>query len=78
MPSDSARLGGIRSLLAARSRPAPAFETHVTTLGHVQRGRCTNRTPTACSTTRFGLKAAGMVFAGELADGEVGRAATPS
>ena len=60
-----ARLGGIGGVLAAEITARTGFETRVTTLGHVQRGG----SPTAHDrvlATRFGLKAAEMVFAGEF------------
>ena len=60
-----ARLGGIGGVLAAEIEARTGFETRVTTLGHVQRGG----SPTAHDrvlATRFGLKAAELVFAGEF------------
>ena len=58
-----ARLGGIGESLAREIESRTGFETRVTTLGHVQRGG----TPTAHDrvlATRFGLKAAELVYAG--------------
>jgi 6-phosphofructokinase 1 len=58
-----ARLGGIGDALAHEIEARTGFETRVTTLGHVQRGG----TPTAHDrvlATRFGLKAAELVYAG--------------
>jgi phosphofructokinase-like protein len=58
-----ARLGGIGAELAAEIEQRTGFETRVTALGHVQRGG----SPTAHDrvlATRFGLKAADLVFAG--------------
>jgi 6-phosphofructokinase 1 len=58
-----ARLGGIGDTLAREIESRTGFETRVTTLGHVQRGG----TPTARDrvlATRFGLKAADLVYAG--------------
>ena len=60
-----ARLGGIGGVLAAEIELRTGFETRVTALGHVQRGG----SPTAHDrvlATRFGLKAAELVFAGEF------------
>jgi phosphofructokinase-like protein len=57
------RLGGIGAELAAEIEQRTGFETRVTALGHVQRGG----SPTAHDrvlATRFGLKAADLVFAG--------------
>ena len=57
------RLGGIGDMLAREIEARTGFETRVTTLGHVQRGG----TPTARDrvlATRFGLKAAELVYAG--------------
>jgi 6-phosphofructokinase 1 len=56
-----ARLGGIGGALGAEIEARTGFETRVTTLGHVQRGG----SPTAHDrvlATRFGLKAADLVF----------------
>jgi 6-phosphofructokinase 1 len=56
-----ARLGGIGGALGAEIQARTGFETRVTTLGHVQRGG----SPTAHDrvlATRFGLKAADLVF----------------
>jgi phosphofructokinase-like protein len=60
-----ARLGGIGALLAAEIEHRTGFETRVTALGHVQRGG----SPTAHDrvlATRFGLKAADLVFEGSF------------
>ncbi len=60
-----ARLGGIGGALAAEIEARTGFETRVTTLGHVQRGG----SPTAHDrvlATRFGLKAAELVFEGQF------------
>ncbi|MGZ4430338.1 MAG: 6-phosphofructokinase [Gaiellales bacterium] len=59
-----ARLGGIGDALAAEIERRTGFETRVTTLGHIQRGG----SPTAHDrvlATRYGLKAADLVFAGQ-------------
>jgi ATP-dependent phosphofructokinase / diphosphate-dependent phosphofructokinase len=59
-----ARLGGIGDALAREIQARTGFETRVTTLGHIQRGG----SPTAHDrilATRYGLKAADLVFAGE-------------
>jgi 6-phosphofructokinase 1 len=60
-----ARLGGIGAVLAAEVEERTGFETRVTALGHVQRGG----SPTAHDrvlATRFGLKAADLVFEGRF------------
>ncbi|MDX6593770.1 MAG: ATP-dependent phosphofructokinase / diphosphate-dependent phosphofructokinase [Gaiellales bacterium] len=60
-----ARLGGIGGALAGEIEKRTGFETRVTALGHVQRGGV----PTAHDrvlATRFGLKAAELVFAGSF------------
>src|SRR5438477_12637911 len=60
-----ARLGGIGGVLAGEIERRTGFETRVTQLGHVQRGG----PPTAHDrvlATRFGLKAADLVFAGSF------------
>ena len=59
------RLGGIGDALASEIEGRTGFETRVTVLGHVQRGG----TPTARDrilATRFGLKAADLVEAGQF------------
>lgn len=59
------RLGGIGTLLAKELEKRTGFETRITVLGHVQRGG----TPTATDrvlATRYGIKAADMVMAGEF------------
>jgi 6-phosphofructokinase 1 len=59
------RLGGVGEQLAREIEERTGFETRVTVLGHVQRGG----TPTAYDrilATRFGLKAADLVAAGEF------------
>jgi 6-phosphofructokinase 1 len=58
-----ARLGGIGQVVAAEITKETGYETRVTVLGHVQRGR----TPTARDrllATRLGLKAAELACAG--------------
>jgi 6-phosphofructokinase 1 len=58
-----ARLGGVGDSLAREIEARTGFETRVTTLGHIQRGG----SPTAHDrvlATRYGLKAADMVYAG--------------
>jgi 6-phosphofructokinase 1 len=60
-----ARLGGIGAALAGEIEQRTGFETRVTQLGHVQRGG----SPTAHDrvlATRFGLKAAELVFDGSF------------
>src|SRR5207248_862412 len=60
-----ARLGGIGAVLAAEIEQRTGFETRVTALGHVQRGG----SPTAHDrvlATRFGLRAADLVFEGSF------------
>jgi ATP-dependent phosphofructokinase / diphosphate-dependent phosphofructokinase len=60
-----ARLGGIGALLAGEIEQRTGFETRVTQLGHVQRGG----SPTAHDrvlATRFGLRAADLVFEGSF------------
>jgi 6-phosphofructokinase 1 len=60
-----ARLGGIGGVLAGEIEQRTGFETRVTALGHVQRGGV----PTAHDrvlATRFGLKAAELVFDGSF------------
>jgi 6-phosphofructokinase 1 len=60
-----ARLGGVGDALAREIEERTGFETRVTVLGHVQRGG----TPTARDrvlATRYGLKAADLVLAGEF------------
>ncbi|HET7172053.1 MAG TPA: ATP-dependent 6-phosphofructokinase [Gaiellales bacterium] len=57
------RLGGVGEALAREIESRTRFETRVTTLGHIQRGG----SPTAHDrvlATRYGLKAADMVYAG--------------
>jgi ATP-dependent phosphofructokinase / diphosphate-dependent phosphofructokinase len=57
------RLGGVGEALAREIEARTGFETRVTTLGHIQRGG----SPTAHDrvlATRYGLKAAEMVYAG--------------
>jgi phosphofructokinase-like protein len=57
------RLGGVGDALAREIEARTGFETRVTTLGHIQRGG----SPTAHDrvlATRYGLKAANMVYAG--------------
>ena len=59
------RLGGIGDALASEIEGRTGFETRVTVLGHVQRGG----TPTSRDrilATRFGLKAADLVEAGQF------------
>ena len=59
------RLGGVGEALAREIEERTGFETRVTVLGHVQRGG----TPTPHDrilATRFGLKAADLVAAGEF------------
>ncbi|HEY2869919.1 MAG TPA: ATP-dependent 6-phosphofructokinase [Gaiellales bacterium] len=59
-----ARLGGVGTALAAEIEGRTGFETRVTTLGHIQRGG----SPTARDrvlATRFGLRAAELVRAGD-------------
>ena len=59
------RLGGIGDALASEIEGRTGFETRVTVLGHVQRGG----TPTSRDrilATRFGLKAADLVAAGQF------------
>jgi phosphofructokinase-like protein len=59
------RLGGIGAVLAGEIEQRTGFETRVTALGHVQRGG----SPTAHDrvlATRFGLKAADLVFEGRF------------
>jgi len=59
------RLGGIGLALARELESHTGYETRVTTLGHVQRGG----TPTSTDrllATRYGIKAAEMVMAGEF------------
>ena len=58
------QLGGVGQALAREIEARTGFETRVTTLGHIQRGG----SPTAHDrvlATRYGLKAADMVYAGE-------------
>jgi ATP-dependent phosphofructokinase / diphosphate-dependent phosphofructokinase len=60
-----ARLGGIGGVLANEIEHRTGFETRVTALGHVQRGGV----PTAHDrvlATRYGLKAAELVFEGQF------------
>ncbi len=60
-----ARLGGIGAVLAGEIEQRTGFETRVTQLGHVQRGG----SPTAHDrvlATRFGLRAADLVFEGSF------------
>src|SRR6476661_4389129 len=60
-----ARLGGIGAMLAGEIEQRTGFETRVTQLGHVQRGG----SPTAHDrvlATRFGLRAADLVFEGSF------------
>jgi ATP-dependent phosphofructokinase / diphosphate-dependent phosphofructokinase len=60
-----ARLGGIGGVLAGEIERRTGFETRVTALGHVQRGGV----PTAHDrvlATRYGLKAAELVFEGNF------------
>jgi 6-phosphofructokinase 1 len=57
------RLGGVGEALAREIQERTGFETRVTTLGHIQRGG----SPTAHDrvlATRYGLKAADLVYAG--------------
>ena len=57
------RLGGVGEALAHQIEGRTGFETRVTTLGHIQRGG----SPTAHDrvlATRYGLKAADMVYSG--------------
>jgi ATP-dependent phosphofructokinase / diphosphate-dependent phosphofructokinase len=57
------RLGGVGEALAREIEGRTGFETRVTTLGHIQRGG----SPTAHDrvlATRYGLKAADMIYAG--------------
>jgi phosphofructokinase-like protein len=57
------RLGGVGEALAGEIQSRTGFETRVTTLGHIQRGG----SPTAHDrvlATRYGLKAADLVYAG--------------
>ncbi|MBE0429476.1 MAG: ATP-dependent 6-phosphofructokinase [Thermoleophilia bacterium] len=59
------RLGGVAKLLAKEIERRTGFETRSTVLGHIQRGG----TPTAYDrilATRYGVKAADMVMAGEF------------
>jgi ATP-dependent phosphofructokinase / diphosphate-dependent phosphofructokinase len=59
------RLGGVGDQLAREIEERTGFETRVTVLGHVQRGG----SPTARDrvlATRYGLKAADLVLAGEF------------
>ncbi|MBJ7518837.1 MAG: 6-phosphofructokinase [Solirubrobacteraceae bacterium] len=59
------RLGGIGAILGQELEKRTGFETRITVLGHVQRGG----TPTATDrvlATRYGIKAADMVMAGEF------------
>ena len=59
------RLGGIGAMLAGEIERRTGFETRVTQLGHVQRGG----SPTAHDrvlATRFGLRAADLVFEGSF------------
>jgi 6-phosphofructokinase 1 len=59
------RLGGIGAVLAGEIERRMGFETRVTQLGHVQRGG----SPTAHDrvlATRFGLRAADLVFEGSF------------
>jgi ATP-dependent phosphofructokinase / diphosphate-dependent phosphofructokinase len=59
------RLGGVGDLLAREIEERTGFETRVTVLGHVQRGG----TPTPRDrvlATRYGLKAADLVLAGQF------------
>src|SRR5690349_4328050 len=59
-----ARLGGVGSALASEIQSRTGFETRMTSLGHIQRGG----SPTARDrvlATRFGLKAAELVRAGD-------------
>jgi 6-phosphofructokinase 1 len=59
------RLGGVGEALAREIEERTTFETRVTVLGHVQRGG----TPTAHDrvlATRYGLKAADLVVAGNF------------
>jgi 6-phosphofructokinase 1 len=60
-----ARLGGVGDALAREIEERTGFETRVTVLGHVQRGG----TPTPRDrvlATRYGLKAADLVTAGNF------------
>jgi 6-phosphofructokinase 1 len=59
------RLGGVGAVLASEIEELTGFESRVTVLGHVQRGG----TPTPRDrvlATRYGLKAADLVLAGEF------------
>jgi 6-phosphofructokinase 1 len=59
------RLGGVGDVLASEIQERTGFETRVTVLGHVQRGG--SPTPhDRVLATRFGLKAADLVHAGEF------------
>ena len=61
------RLGGIGDTLAREIEARTGFETRVTTLGHVQRGG-TRTARDRVLATRFGLKAAELVYAGRWGD----------
>ena len=70
------RLGGVGSALAQEIEARTGFETRVTVLGRVRRGRHPD-TATASSQARYSLKAADLVDAGAIRpDG--GAPATPS
>lgn len=59
------RLGGVGSAIAGEIERRTGFQTRVTVLGHIQRGG----TPTAFDRvlgTRFGVKAADLVFSSEF------------
>ena len=59
------KLGGVGDVLGREIEDRTGFETRVTVLGHVQRGG----TPTARDrvlATRYGLKAADLVDAGQF------------
>jgi 6-phosphofructokinase 1 len=59
------RLGGIGALLGRELEERTGFETRITVLGHVQRGGTPTSTDRVLA-TRYGLKAAEMVMAGEF------------
>ncbi|MBJ7328641.1 MAG: 6-phosphofructokinase [Solirubrobacteraceae bacterium] len=59
------RLGGIAALLGRELEKRTGFETRITVLGHTQRGGTPSATDRVLA-TRYGLKAAEMVLAGEF------------
>ena len=59
------RLGGVGDVLASEIQERTGFETRVTVLGHVQRGGSPTPRDRVLA-TRFGLKAADLVHAGEF------------